>query len=372
MIRVSFPRAALSSLVVLAVLAFSVIPAASMSIRYNVIDIGHFSGLINDMNESGQMVGHKDVDGENRGVMIDPSGDVTVMPTFGGPTSIAHAINDSGIVAGQADMASGTAFHALWEPGKSITNIGWQQYRYGFAEGINDNGRMVGCAAVPGSVLHAFITGTSGTITDIGTLGGPFSIARDINNLNQVTGDSETVNGERHAFFWEEGGSMLDIGTLGGRESNGRSINNSGQVVGLTYLANNVQRAFLWDAQGGMIDLATPGGTSSYAEDINDSEQVVGNYSNSGSLRGFLWDRNMGCIDLTSAIDPSLNWRIQSASAINNQGWIGGRAYSYNDHMYHAYILQPVPEPSALIVLLCGLPMLVLQHKGKRKQDSTL
>lgn len=110
---------------------------------------------------------------------------------------------------------------------------------------------------------------------------------------------------------WAVEYSMQDLGTLGGSTSFAYGINNSGQVVGWSYTASSDYHAFLWQ-NGVMQDL--------------------------GTLPGDLWSRAYG---------------------INNSGQVVGVSETQTtsgDH--HAVLWTPIPEPSCLLVMLCGLGFL--------------
>jgi hypothetical protein len=57
--------------------------------------------------------------------------------------------------------------------------------------------------------------------------------------------------------------------------------------------------------------------------------------------------------DLNDLIPPDSGWRLEEAWAINESGWIVG--WGNSGHGDRGLLLKPVPEPSSLLALLCGL-----------------
>ena len=55
-------------------------------------------------------------------------------------------------------------------------------------------------------------------------------------------------------------------------------------------------------------------------------------------------------------IDPSSDWLIGAAYSINDSGQIVGEGYNAGDIYFykHAYLLTPVPEPSACVLVAIG------------------
>jgi probable HAF family extracellular repeat protein len=131
-------------------------------------------------------------------------------------------------------------------------------------------------------------------------------------------------------------------------------INASGQVTGY---ANNVhdgyEHAFLYS--GGVInDLGNLGGTFSEGTAINDNGQVVGAFdiASDGSRHAFLYSGAL-MQDLNTLIDPSAGWLLTYANGINNGGQITGQGLIGGEK--HAFLLTPVPEPSAITLALIGI-----------------
>jgi probable HAF family extracellular repeat protein len=144
---------------------------------------------------------------------------------------------------------------------------------------------------------------------DLGTLGGQSSDARAINASGQVTGESLTSGGSNDGFLYT-GGVMTDLGTLGGTDTRGIALNDGGEVVGYSELKNGDYDAFLY-------------------------------------MSGTIYDLNSLVVSGLPA-----GATLEEGDGINNSGWIIAEGTDSR-----AYLLEPVPEPSALVAfgLLVGV-----------------
>src|SRR6266446_6992546 len=86
------------------------------------------------------------------------------LDTLGGTRSIAHAVNDSGQVAGGREPVAG---------------------RPGPPGAINASGQVVGESDTAGGSRHAFSWTAAGGMIDLGTLGGAYSAATAVNDSGQ-------------------------------------------------------------------------------------------------------------------------------------------------------------------------------------------
>lgn len=348
-----------------------------------------------------------------------PSYTFTALGTLGGTSSNASAINASGQVVGTAYTTGDATYHAVLWNGTTATDLGTLGGTYSAATGINASGQVVGWAQTGGSYQHAVLwNGT--TATDLNTFsGGAYSAAFGINAFGQVAGYarspsdasvhatlwtgnfatnlstlggadghatainasslvgySDTGFGTRHATLWNST-TATNLGTLGGNNSYATAINATGHVVGysdiddLNYFGNPYQHAFLWN--GTVIsDLGTLGGTYSQANAINASGQVVGISGTTGdaSTHAFLWDGTT-IIDLNSLLDASAvsaGWVLESASGINDNGWIVGQALNTVSGEGRAYLLSvvAVPEPEAYAMMLAGLGLVCTMAQRRK------
>jgi probable HAF family extracellular repeat protein len=285
----------------------------------------------------------------SRGFGIDASGQVVGDSTFDKEGVISHA--------------------ALFSNG-SMRDFGTLKGSGPFsrANGINASGQVIGFSSekFDGEGARAFIImDTSGNylarMVDLGTLdGGQYAQAWGINDSGFVTGNSQAkgdLGMETHAFLWEKGTGMLDLGTLAGNFSYGTFINANNHVVGYSTIDKDTERvhAFLHDGKE-MLDLGSLGGASmqsdrSFALGVNANDQVVG-YSyvpgNWGDIFtpppqqvAFLYSKGV-MVNLNDLIGGAAKeYRLDSATAINDKGQIVAIAYVNSADAYHAVLLTP-------------------------------
>lgn len=286
---------------------------------------------------------------------------------LGGPGTDAYAINNHNQVVG----FSMVGYHAVatkW--GNSIASyVTDPATTISTALGINDQGEIVGSVrnidAGTDTDVAFYLRG--GNMTYIASLS-----AVDVNSAGQVTGSSgqsavvwsesngliqlktygefnirpQRINESGQIagglMFWNTPSEAVDLAIATGQNVNASGINDNGQVVG-SYISTELgQRAFIWDATNGMTDL----GISSGAADINNQGEVIGT---DNSIHAFYWNGN----------DP---FQLESLTAggmtqardINDNGWICGRAWDAQGSN-HAVVWEPVPEPSSILALLCGI-----------------
>ena len=296
------------------------------------------------MEELGQ-----DPNGFSRGFGIDVSGQVVGDSTFDKAGSISHA--------------------ALFTKGL-VYDLGTQRGSGTFsrANGINASGQVVGFSSEKrdGEEARAFIigiVGRSAPMVDLGTLGGQYAQAWGINDSGFVTGNSRTKgDGATHAFIWHKTG-MLDLGTLSGDFSYGTFINANNHVVGYSTIdtENDRVHAFLHDGKQ-MFDLGSLGGAAyetdrSYALGVNANDQVVG-YSflpgvnpvvGDGPIYApqqvaFVYSKGL-MTNLNDLIgDAAKEYRLDSATAINDKGQIVAIAFVSSAGAYHAVLLTPTAD----------------------------
>jgi len=260
-------------------------------------------------------------------------------------------INSSGVVVGYEYASDFSAYRAFSSDGGVST---WIPLLSGgsnnTATGINNAGVIVGISLADAGVETAFRY-ASGTVSGLGTLaGGDSSRANAINTLGAIAGRSNTTTGgnPHPALFY---GSWVDLGLASGYQSGEASaISSDGRAAGTLNAASAGSVAFLWTSGGGIITLGAlaPGGNSS-ASGVNAAGDVVG--TSDGTAFLYQSADLQQLLDLNTLI-PASGWVLTSANAINDQGQIVGTGTLNGEQ--RAFLLNPVPEPSAGLLVCSG------------------
>ncbi len=309
--------------------------------QYRAYDLGTLGTLsiAYGINNSGTIVGSYDnsdippEEGIETHAFVYQNGVMSDLGSLGGGYSEAHAVNDQGVIVGDA-LTADNDFHAFsYQDGvmtdlgtfsdnnsdfylavaTNVNNkgtiVGWSTSPYGttafsyqngimsylasppndnsYAYGINDQGVIVGAS----TDLIDPVSWQNGVMSDLGSLGGtgialsgPFPSASGINDKDTIVGWATTNADAGHAFSYTNG-VMSDLGTLGGSNSFARGINNQGTIVGYSNLIDSsTLHAFVYQ-NGVMTDLnpylETIGMVgNSYAMAINDLGEIVGEGGN--------------------------------------------------------------------------------------------
>lgn len=240
------------------------------------------------------------------GVFMDA---VWTLPTLGGNASAANGINENSDVVGSAQNRDGVTRAAAWPAiwtNRGPIDLGTLGGDFSEASAINNNRFVVGASADRRGITRAFFTGPIGNIsTPMQDLGGLWNagtaIARDVNDMNIVVGQAQlpplgtnTSSLGYRAVRWARvssntGWSILNLGTLANTHtaSEALGINRSGQIVG-------------WS---GAIR--------------------TGPNTSPSNRRAFLHEDGR-MIDLNSTIPASSGWILETATEINDQGYICG------------------------------------------------
>jgi probable HAF family extracellular repeat protein len=340
--------------------------AAVHSAEYAVKDLGSLRGSDsrgNAINNLGQVTGFTGMTDIRLGVYQAfqySNGQMTALGALGDEGSYGNGINNLGHVVGESALPYQVGgIRAFISMNGTMTGLGTLGGYISRATAINDSGVVTGHSYLTGNAdLHAFRF-QNGVMQDIGTLGGRFSYGNAINNPGQIAGSSWTVAGDQHAFIYTNG-VMADLGTLGGRHSEAFGINDSGDATGWAATENGPSVAFV--SRNGSMQAINSSQSTGF--DINNVGQVVGDFYQGLELRAFLY-ANGSFRDLNSIVESGSGWLLQSAKGINDAGQITG--YGQFNGETRAFLLTPVPEPDALILLLLGAPVVGLRSLQIRR-----
>lgn len=208
-------------------------------------------------------------------------------------TSAAYAINNSGLIAGNVDLAgvvwdlSGTPVYPPFPPYVRVTDP--EPFRPAITYDINNAGQATGTAL---SYALGFLWQSPGPFVLLANIGGADDDAFGINQAGEIVGVGLSAPPPLgyHAVYWSDPASVNDLGTLGGGNSSARDINDDSTIVGYSETSTGNTVAFIWDAELGMQSLGTLGGSNSKAYAINSAGQIVGESETAtGETHATLW-----------------------------------------------------------------------------------
>ena len=363
---------AAKSIALVAAFAFA---GSAAQAQYHVKDLGVLPGKETSIpaaiNEQGQVAGTSSAGASNASAFrYTDSGKAAMEDVSGNPGSISRGfgINSLGQVVGDSNFGNREVSRAALFVNGSAKDLGTLKTGGPFsrATGINASGQVVGFSSEkPDLDLgRAFIVNTaaqpgfSTRLTDLGTLGGVYAQALAINDFGFVTGNSQvgTNYGPTHAFIWHgKTPKMVDLGTIAGDFSSGTAINAKNQVVGYSTINKDDERvhAFLHDGQK-MHDLGSLG--SAYAE--SDRSFALG-VNVHGQVVGYTYLPPQGPIDMRQVAfiyahgkmkdlnelivdEAKKQYRLYSATAINDKGQIAAIAFDSVANAFRAVLLTPI------------------------------
>lgn len=304
-----------------------------------------------DINNSGQIAGNIFLNELGAHAAVYSGGAITDLGTFSGMFSEAVSINEAGTVAGNSGMSRGPWNAFIYGNGATQEVAGM------YALGMNASGDVAGRTHTGTGALFS-----QGLMTTLGYLGtGNFSEAVAINDAGHIVGTSTIdldTHSRQHPFMYSDG-TLNDLGTLDNREFNSAvAINASGQIAGYSEGKDGGMHAFMYE-NGLMTDMGSFGGLNLSVGGMNAHGDIVGTGDPfEGHPISFV-SRAGVLVDLDTLIDPALGWAINRAIGINDIGQIIAIACR-NDicSPVRLDLASAVPEPSAVLLSLCGLVLL--------------
>ena len=347
--------------------------AVAQAQEYDFYDLGTLGGSLSQayaVNDAGQVVGWSMINSnpnQAQAFLWDTdSGLVNLGTAMGVSFSSAYGISESGQIAGEAYFG-GSAPHAFYWDGSSITNLQTLGGARSYAYGVNDAGQVVGKAQASSGDYQPFYwdTGLSG----MQPLQNATGRAQAINNAGQVTGSFETAAGEAggfdRAFVWDNtNGVQILQPSEAEKETFAQAINGQGSIAGYSEAAGGQYQAFLWDTIDQVrYDL----GAGSQGFGLNDLNVVVGEFDTASGKHAFLHQGN-GFIDLNTFLPDGSGWVLQSAQDINNNGVIVG--WGMVGGQTRAFVLAPkvVPEPLSMLLFVVGGGALAASRKLRKRR----
>ena len=268
---------------------------------------------------------------------------------FGREKSIsqAYAVNAQGEIVGgitDRDDAELSKIRPVVWNGSESTDLPTLGGPTGSARAINEQGEIVGVSATSaesGSEFHATYW-KDGQAFDLGTLGGESSVANDINESGVIAGAAVRTAVRTRPVVWQNGVitelPLPDFWVAG----EALAINDSGVIVGGGYreFAESPNRWVdgVYEELPGFEERATGA-----ARDVNNSGVVVGKvYLQEDGFADYVavrWDES-GLVNLNEVIPPGDGYVLVEAVSINDSGQI--LVSATKDGVRHGLVLTPV------------------------------
>jgi probable HAF family extracellular repeat protein len=188
------------------------------------------------INNSGQVAGFRTSGGSSvYHAYIRSNGVNSDLPTLGTTNySFATAINEGGEATGYSAFVDTdhNSTHAFLYSSSTTLDLGTLGGLSSEGWAINASGQVAGDSQLAGNLVrHAFLGSTSGLL-DLGTLGGEHSFGKGINDFGQVVGSSQLPSTTNYHPFLYSDGAMYDLNDL--------TLNLEASGMGVLYYASDI------------------------------------------------------------------------------------------------------------------------------------
>ena len=287
----------------------------------------------------------------------------------------ANGVNDSGVAVG---VAATTGFLSSPLPTYYQNGIGTALplptgANAGRAYSVNDAGTIVGSVSGNGfgEAAAVFSTNDAAVLTQTTAAGGTLVTAFAVGNTGRIVGQAaDPSNAATNVPFFLDAGaaSASVIPNLPGKNGGfAFAVSSNGLVVGSETFNGGAGVPFLYSDAGGTVAVPLPdGATSGGARGVNSLGQVVGTASTSFAVPYFFdGTRTYTLQSLIS--DPTWDLSTNTSSGafgISDTGVIVGRGL--HNGVISAFLLTPVPEPTAAATLAAGGVALLRRRRRGR------
>ena len=283
--------------------------------QYRVVALPLRPAQVNDVHQvAGTTTRHQ------AGLWSEQSGLRELPLLTGFHNSEAVGLNSAGIITGTLYERSSSEPRAFRSSGNTVSLL---EGRRSVAHGIDDSGEVAGEAILPGKTTTGPALWTERSTVSLGGCCG--GTATGVNNHGQVIANIYDQAGGYAAFLWDAKEGLKPIGPPQ-RYSSAIAINDSGHVIVQAFT-----EAYLYaDGKTTLLNLSHDDPSQPRA--INNCDVIVGSFGPfADANRAFLWEKSVGFHDLNSLIPADSGWKLEVATSINDHGEIVGWGNHKND-----------------------------------------
>ncbi len=222
---------------------------------------------------------------------------IDTLPTLGGASSGANAVNDAGQVAGWALDSSARQKAIVWQRGRSLVVLPGAATQVSAANAISERGQVAGYR-ISLSDQRPFLWTPGGSVQQLPTLFDADTSASGVNDSAQVVATANA--GSFRPSRWSQATGVVAL-PMGSESGSALAINNNGQVVGQFGIEvgnSSYSIPVVWSASNVRTELMSfVEGQFGVATAINGLGQVAGHYFRADQFSGsrpFTWAAGVG------------------------------------------------------------------------------